>query len=141
MKKKNTVSGKLFIYIALFLIIAIVTFFSMNYHSEIAATVTMTEAKLPVAKIKMESGQFINRMHGYTTDIDETLMHTDFTPLPSNKKLTVVFDTYGEKVKNISYKVRDTKEHSLIEDTKVDSFDETNSTVEAILNIKNLLND
>ena len=57
MKKKNTVSGKLFIYIALFLIVAVVTFFSMNYHSEIAATVTMTEAKLPVAKIKMEIGR------------------------------------------------------------------------------------
>lgn len=141
MKKKNTVSGKLFIYIALFLVVAVVTFFSMNYHSEIAATVTMTEAKLPVAKIKMESGQFVNRMYGYTSDIDETLMHTDFTPLPSNKKLTVVFDTYGEKVKNIAYKVRDIKEHSLIEDTKVDVFDEVNNTVEAVLNIKNLLTD
>ena len=141
MKKKNTVSGKLFIYITLFLVIVIVTFFSMNYHSEIAATVTMTEAKLPVAKIKMESGQFINRMHGYTSDIDETLVHTDFTPLPSNKKLTVVLDTYGEKVKNISYKVRDTKDNSLIEDTKLDGFDEDNNTVEAVLNIKNLLTD
>ncbi len=89
----------------------------------------------------MESGQFINRMHGYTSDIDETLVHTDFTPLPSNKKINSGIGYIWGKGKNISYKVRDTKDNSLIEDTKLDGFDEDNNTVEAVLNIKNLLTD
>jgi len=141
MKSKNVISGKLFAYIVLFLITAILTFLSMDYQSEIVATVTMSEARLPVAKVKLQSGQFINRMYGYTNDIEESLMHTDLTPLPTDKKLDIILDTYGEKVKSISYKVRDTSDYSLIEDTKLDTFSAEENTVEAQLNIKNLLTD
>ena len=48
MKNKNLSSWKYILYVVLFLVTAAATFISMHYQSEIAATVTMTEATLPV---------------------------------------------------------------------------------------------
>ena len=52
------------------------------------------------------------------------------------KKLAIAIDTYGESVSSISYKIRDSRDMSLIESTKVENFDSSPSRVEAVLNIK-----
>ena len=113
----------------------------MHYKTESAASVLMSEATLPVVMAKTEAGTLYNAMHGYTCEIDYSRLSTDLTLLPSDKKLAIAIDTYGESVSSISYKIRDSRDMSLIESTKVENFDSSPSRVEAVLNIKNLISD
>ena len=141
MKNKNLSSWKYILYVVLFLVTAAATFISMHYQSEIAATVTMTEATLPVVMAKTQAGTNYNAMHGLTCEVDESLINTDLTLLPADKKLGITIDTYGETVTGISYKVRDSRDMSLIENTEVEDFEPSLSRIETVLNIKNLITD
>lgn len=139
--KNKSFSGKYILYVIIFMVTAIVTFISMHYKTESAASVLMSEATLPVVMAKTEAGTLYNAMHGYTCEIDYSRLSTDLTLLPSDKKLAIAIDTYGESVSSISYKIRDSRDMSLIESTKVENFDSSPSRVEAVLNIKNLISD
>lgn len=141
MKHKKSSSWKYILYAVLFAVTAAATFISMHYQSEIAATVTMTEATLPVVMAKTEAGTNYNAMHGYTCEVDQSLMNMDLTLLSSDKKLGITIDTYGETVTGISYKVRDSRDMSLIENTEVEDFEPSPSRIETVLNIKNLITD
>lgn len=139
--KNKSFSGKYILYVIIFMVTAIVTFISMHYKTESAASVLMSEATLPVVMAKTEAGTLYNAMHGYTCEVDYSRLSTDLTLLPSDKKLAVAIDTYGESVSSISYKIRDSRDMSLIESTKVENFDSSPSRVETVLNIKNLISD
>lgn len=139
--KNKSFSGKYILYVIIFMVTAIVTFISMHYKTESAASVLMSEATLPVVMAKTEAGTLYNAMHGYTCEVDDSRLSTDLTLLPSDKKLAIAIDTYGESVSSISYKIRDSRDMSLIESTKVENFDSSPSRVEAVLNIKNLISD
>lgn len=139
--KNKSFSGKYILYVIIFMVTAIVTFISMHYKTESAASVLMSEATLPVVMAKTEAGTLYNVMHGYTCEVDYSRLSTDLTLLPSDKKLAIAIDTYGESVSSISYKIRDSRDMSLIESTKVENFDSSPSRVEAVLNIKNLISD
>ena len=128
--KNKSFSGKYILYVIIFMVTAIVTFISMHYKTESAASVLMSEATLPVVMAKTEAGT-----------LDYSRLSTDLTLLPSDKKLAVAIDTYGESVSSISYKIRDSRDMSLIESTKVENFDSSPSRVETVLNIKNLISD
>ena len=139
--KNKSFSGKYILYVIIFMVTAIVTFISMHYKTESAASVLMSEATLPVVMAKTEAGTLYNAMHGYTCEVDYSRLSTDLTLLPSDKKLAIAIDTYGESVSSISYKIRDSRDMSLIESTKVENFDSSPSRVETVLNIKNLISD
>lgn len=139
--KNKSFSGKYILYVIIFMVTAIVTFISMHYKAESAASVLMSEATLPVVMAKTEAGTLYNAMHGYTCEVDYSRLSTDLTLLPSDKKLAIAIDTYGESVSSISYKIRDSRDMSLIESTKVENFDSSPSRVETVLNIKNLISD
>ena len=141
MKNKNLSSWKYILYVVLFLVTAAATFISMHYQSEIAATVTMTEATLPVVMAKTQAGTNYNAMHGLTCEVDESLINTDWKLLPPDKHHGITIDTYGETVTGISYKVRDSRDMSLIENTEVEDFEPSLSRIETVLNIKNLITD
>lgn len=102
--KNKSFSGKYILYVIIFMVTAIVTFISMHYKTESAASVLMSEATLPVVMAKTEAGTLYNAMHGYTCEVDYSRLSTDLTLLPSDKKLAIAIDTYGESVSSISYK-------------------------------------
>ncbi len=139
--KNKSFSGKYILYVIIFMATAVVTFISMHYKTESAASVMMSESTLPVVMAKTEAGTLYNAMHGYTCEVDYSRLSTDLTLLPSDKKLDIAIDTYGESVSGISYKIRDSRDMSLIESTKVEGFNSSPSRVEAVLNIKNLISD
>lgn len=141
MKSKNTSTSKYILFGVLFIVTAVVTFISMNYQSEVAATTTMTEATLPVVMMQTEKGTLYNRLHGYTREMNEALMNLEMTPLPTDKKLPIVIDTYNQEITALSYKVRDANDLSLIENTPVADYEITPERVSAKLNIKNLIED
>ena len=61
--KNKSFSGKYILYVILFMVTAIVTFISMHYKTESAASVLMSEATLPVVMAKTEAGTLYNAMH------------------------------------------------------------------------------
>ncbi len=57
--KNKSFSGKYILYVIIFMVTAIVTFISMHYKTESAASVLMSEATLPVVMAKTEAGTLI----------------------------------------------------------------------------------
>ena len=106
MKTKNTPVGKYIFFGLIFLFTAVVTFISTGYKADNIRSMAMTEATLPVVMASTPDGTLYNAMHGYTNDIDESLLKTGTCYLDNDKQLDIVIDTYGESVSGISYKIR-----------------------------------
>lgn len=141
MRSRKKFPVRYIIYMALFLASAVITFFSMGHEAEVAATMIMTGARLPVVMVSSAQGNDYNIMHGYVSDIDETGLEKTITPLPADNKLTLAIDTYGETVNAISYKVRDSRDMTLIENTEVEKYSTEGNRVVAELKIRNLIID
>ncbi len=62
------------------------------------------EATLPVLYMNFE-GERINRLYGYTIDMDMTYMRDTITPVASDRNMTLTVDTYESSIKDISYEV------------------------------------
>lgn len=138
MKNRNWSTLKYVTLTVLFMAVAVITFFSMDYQRLSASVTDMSEATLPVVMMQTQEKINYNQLHGYTDDIDEQLLERSVTALDSNKKLPILIDTYGEEVTSLSYKVR-SKDMSLIENTQVTDYSSNGNEIEAILNIKNLI--
>lgn len=139
MDNRENSTLKYIILAAAFMITVVLTFISMNYEVVSVSTTTMNQATLPVMMMQTEEGIFFNRLYGYTGEIDASLMGESLTPLPTDKKLAVVIDTYNQNVESLSYKVRDLSDMSLIENTQVTNFTQEEEQIHAMLNIKNLI--
>lgn len=141
MTNKNGFIGRCILFSVIFVVTAVVTFLAIHFNTDAKGTISLTEASLPVVSVSTETGTLYNRMHGITGEIDEMLLDTDMTLLPSDKELTVVIDTYNETIKTLGYKIRAVEDRSLIENTEVKGFDTVDGQVQATLNIKNLIRD
>lgn len=131
---------KYFVLTVTFFVTAVITFFSINYRLDMPVSTTMDASNLPVVVMKTQNGTLFNELHGYTHEIDASLINESVTPLPDDKKLNIVINHYSDNVKKLSYKIRKLDDMSLIEDTTVSNYnagDESN--VNAELNIKNLI--
>lgn len=141
MTSKSGFIGRCILFSVIFVVTAVVTFLAIHFNTDAKGTISITEASLPLVSVKTESGMLYNRMHGITGEIDEMLLDTDVTLLPSDKELALVIDTYNETIKTLGYKIRAVEDGSLIENTEVKSFDTVEGQVQATLNIKNLIRD
>lgn len=139
--KKNAKDSKYIILAIIFMITAAITFISMNFEAAQMYTTTMKAAVLPVVHMVTAGGTHYNQLHGYTVPIDGSLLNESLTPLPSDKKLAISINTYGSQVTKLSYKIRSVDDNSLIENTEVKDFSQSENTVDAKLNIKNLIDD
>lgn len=139
MDNRENATYKYIILAVAFMVTVVVTFISMNYETSAISTMTMTQATLPVVMMQTEEGQLFNRLYGYTQKVDASMMGETLTPLPTDKKLSVVVDLYGQELEGVSYKVRDLSDLSLIENTKVEDYTQDESRADVVLNIKNLI--
>ena len=139
MENRENSTYKYIMLAAVFMVTVIITFISMNYEAVSVATTTMTQASLPVVTMQTEQGTSYNRLYGYTKEIDASSLDDTLTPLPTDKKLEIAIDMYGQTLEALSYKVRDLSDMSLIENTEVSTFTEENGEAHALLNIKNLI--
>lgn len=138
-----------------FVVVAVVTIVVTRVtEEERSGKTTMSEATLPVVYMISENGTQFNPLHGYVTNIDESMLHECITPLPEGRKLKVGIGTYGQKVTGISYEIRSLDGDEYIENTNVTDYSVVNDggsalgdnvtgqmgeRVEAVFNIKNLL--
>ena len=74
-------------------------------------TKEMAPATLPVICVR-QNGHDFNRMFGYTTEMDYSVIRDGITPLESGRKLNVRVYKMGEKINNISYELRSNNLHA-----------------------------
>ena len=154
---------KVLISILVFVAVAVITIVLTRATDEVRQSKeNMSAATLPVVYMISEGGQEFNLLHGYVSNIDESMLHECITPLPEGRKLRIGIGTYGQKITGISYEIRSLDGSEYIENTMVTDYQtvsnandengngsyETNDAnttgnmgerVEAVLNIKNLL--
>lgn len=151
---------KVLISIFVFVAVAVVTIVLTRATDEVhSGKAVMSTAELPVVYMISEEGQEFNLLHGYVTNIDESMLHECVTPLPEGRKLKIGIGTYGQKITGISYEIRSLDWSEYIENTTVTDYEVVynnaagNGTdakdanmngnmgerVEAVLNIKNLI--
>lgn len=130
---------KYFVLIATFIATGVITFLSLNFTMEMPTTTTMDSATLPVVMMQTENGTLFNELHGYTSDVDASLLNGSVTPIPDDKKQKIVINNYGEQISKLSYKIRKLDDMSLLEDTTVSTLEAGETSIGAVLNIKNLI--
>lgn len=131
---------KVTVLVLVFIIAAAATYIAVRDRGEGDTSITeMNGAGLPLVYMMTEKGQQYNLLHGYTSQIDEKLIHDAITPLPANRELPVGIMLYGNAVSGISYEIRSLDGETLIERTTLSDFTQDNDKINVTLNIKNLL--
>lgn len=116
----------------------VVAFSSILDKGNTGLTAEMSAATLPVAYTEVE-GMQVNRMQGYTQEMDANYVRDSITPLPQDRKLTVLIREYGNAIRNLTYEVRSIDTTRLVEDTQVTDFSQSDGYFRVVLPIKDLL--
>lgn len=101
-------------------------------------TMEMGRATYPVIWVNY-SGYRINEMHGYESAMEISQMRDSITPLAAGRKVTLEINTYGESVSNIAFEVRSLNGDRLIENTKVEEFEQEEDEISATFALKDLI--
>ena len=109
-RKETTLKNfkyKVLISFLVFVAVAVITIVLTRATDEVRSSKeNMSAATLPVVYMISEGGQEFNLLHGYVSNIDESMLHECITPLPEGRKLRIGIGTYGQKITGISYEIR-----------------------------------
>lgn len=125
------------IVLTVFIITLIITSRIVNIDST-DMTTEMDNATFPIVSIEY-NGTEINRMFGYTSDMNLSYMRDSITPLMTGRKLRLVIDTYGENVKALKFEVRSVDNQRLIEATEVKDYSSVGNRIYADIVLKDLI--
>lgn len=136
----NRVLKKVGILFAIFAAAVLVYFVgsrSLGKQSEITY-VDMGDASVPVVSVEM-FGRKMNRMAGYCQEMDNTAAADSLTVLPEGLALPVTVGQGADSVQAVRYEIRSMDRERLVERTKVDDWEQTESGLRITLPIQNLL--
>ncbi len=145
-KRGSNIKGGLIkaLILAVFFAVVVLAVFYFTRREEEPETVYegISDASLPVV-YSLYDGERINRLYGYTVEMQEEYMRDDVTPLSANGQMTISVDCYDETLTGISYEVRDSDSGRLIESTEVTDWTEGGEpgaqTATAVLPIQRLI--
>lgn len=106
--------------------IAALIFMGRNIKEEeinLTSAVKMDEATFPLLYIESE-GYEINRLHGYSGNIDANVIREAMTPVNNNKTIQVKIKENESVIKKIKYEVRELKNNTLLDSGSVSALDE-----------------
>lgn len=118
--------------------IAVIIMEIVTNTSGVDLTSDMKEATLPVVYLS-ENNRIVNELFGYTQKMNPAYMRDSITPIYGDLSLPVKIKTYNNKIDRISYEVRSLDTNRLIEDTKVEQYQEKNGVLETTLQIQNII--
>lgn len=98
----------------------------------------MEGATLPVVYVSMY-GRDMNLMHGYRQDMGNVTARDSLTILPQDRALHIRIDGYDGNVLGIRYEIRSLDLQRLVENTRLDVWEQDADEVKAVLPIQNLL--
>ncbi len=120
-----------------FIFVISLMFMSENIREEeitLKTTVKMGEAQFPLLYIK--TGDYeINRLHGYSSNIDANVIREAMTPIDTEKSIQVRLEENGATVRKIKYEVRELKENVLLDEGEINALEQTKQGKEAKIKI------
>ncbi len=121
-------------------IIALIIIGSIENKGNTDMTTQMSAASYPIVYINHE-GIHINPLHGYSTEMDMTAMRDEITPVGSNRTLSFFIETFNNNITNIAYEVRSIDGTRLIEEGNIESIKAAETSLQADLTLKDLIED
>ncbi len=111
-----------------FVFIISVILMSSNIKEEqlaVKTTVEMEDASLPLLYIT-SGGYEMNRLHGYSSNIDANVVREAMTPIHVDKSLEVRFAENGQPVRKVQYEVRELKNNELLDSGEINALEQVN---------------
>ncbi len=103
-------------------------------------TMTMEEATLPVMQF-VYNDTVLNELHGYTQEMDMLSMRDGLMPIGDSRTLNLEIMTYGQKIDNLSYKIRSMDSERLLVEEESAQLISTRDKVECQVNLPSLFED
>ena len=100
----NKIVTRIAVLVSIF-ISAVITFSILENKVNKDVTMTMEEATLPVMQF-VYNDIVLNELHGYTQEMDMLSMRDGLMPIGDSRTLNLEVMTYGQKIDNLSYKIR-----------------------------------
>ncbi|GFI23725.1 hypothetical protein IMSAGC011_02515 [Lachnospiraceae bacterium] len=129
--------GKLTVCIVVFIITLFISSSIYNQGNK-ELTTNMTQASLPLVHITT-NGIAYNYLHGLRQEMDGSFFRDTITPLGDSRALTFVIDKYKNDIQGISFEVRSIDGTRLVEQTKVNNYQENEDSIQATITIKDLI--
>ena len=85
--------------------VALIFFNLITKQSSEDMTTTMARATMPVMYFQ-EGDVNINEMHGYAQEMNAAMVRDSITPVGDDRNLTLLVDSYGQDVQELSYEIR-----------------------------------
>lgn len=101
-------------------------------------TKTMEKATLPVVYMNV-GGNTVNRLYGYTQDMDVALLRDSITPLDEERGVSFRVEKYSTVITSVFVKLRTVEGDRLIENIEVKDYDEDDYAISAKVNFKGLI--
>lgn len=127
--------------LAVIFVVAVILYFTLNRgnrNQEGNVYAAMEGATLPVAYVSMY-GRDMNCMRGYRQDMGQAAVRESLTILPEDRALNVRLTDYDGTILGIRYEIRSLDLQRLVENTRLESWEEGEDGVNAVLPIQNLL--
>lgn len=105
---------------------------------DINKTVELSDATFPVLYIQSEN-QKLNKLHGYSSNIDANLIREGITPLEEDMSFDVLIDENESKIKKIKYQVREVYKNELIDSGSISNLNKKNKNKTVKIRIKSNL--
>lgn len=119
---------------------ALITFSMLMNKENKDQTTTMDSASLPVMQFVYEDMK-LNELHGYTQEMDMLSMRDGLLPLDDSRQMQVEITTYGNKIENISYKIRSMNSARLLVEVENAEFSAGEDIVDCTIQLPSLFED
>ena len=103
-------------------------------------TKEMSKASLPVVTVRID-GHDINKMYGYTSDMDYSLIRSGVTLLEEGRKLYVRIDKKDRRIDNISYELRSIDKERFVESGELTEYTSAKDYIDATFAFKDIIAD
>lgn len=136
----NKIVKKAGILAAIF-VAAVILYFTFNRQSQNqdgTVFAAMQDAALPVVYVRMYDRD-MNGMHGYRQDMGQVTARDSLTILPPDRALSIRIADSDEEILGIRYEIRSLDLERLVENTRLESWEQGEDGVSAVLPIQNLL--
>lgn len=101
-------------------------------------TMEMSEATLPYISMRVD-GIELNRLHGYTSNVDEMLPRESITPLTGEQKFEIIITENANVVKKVTYDITDVASGQLVESGSIIALDKEGENKVAGIRLKETL--
>ena len=126
------------IYAILIFVIAVLIVSRLSTGDNADMTAQMSEATLPTVSF-VSNYREVSPLHGYLEEMDISHIRGTIFPIGSGRDINYKINTYGQKVTNLSFEVRNIDGSGLVENTDLQDYKESADTITGSFQLKDLI--